>query len=97
MSFVQIIEYRTSKPADMEALAEEWEQATKGKRTTRRRFLCQDRDDRERFFNVVFFDSFESAMENSALPETDALSKRLVSVVDGPPTFYNLDVIDDRE
>ena len=97
MSFVQIIEYRTSKPAEMEALAEEWERATEGKRKARRRFLGQDRDDQERYFNVVFFDSYESAMENSALPETDALSKKLMSIADGPPTFYNLDVIDDRE
>ena len=80
MSFVQIIEYRTSKPAEMEVVAEEWEKATEGKRKTRRRFLCQDRDDRERFFNVVFFGSYESAMENSALPETDALSKKLMSL-----------------
>jgi hypothetical protein len=97
MSFVQIIEYRTSKPAEMEAVAEEWEKATAGRRTTRRRFLCQDRHDRKRFFNVVLFDSYESAMENSALPETDVLSKKLMSFADGPPTFYNLDVIDDRE
>ena len=97
MSFVQIIEYRTSKPAEMEALADEWEKATEGKRTTRRRFLGQDRDDRTRFFNVVFFDSYESAMENSALAETDALSKKFASIADGSPTFYNIDVIDDRE
>ena len=97
MSFVQIIQYRTSRPAEMEAVAEEWEEATRGKRKARRRLLCQDRDDRERYFNVVFFDSYESAIENSALPETDALSKKLMSFADGPPIFYNLDVIDDRE
>jgi hypothetical protein len=36
-------------------------------------------------------------MENSALPETDRLSKKLMSFADGPPTFYNLDVVDDQE
>lgn len=35
-------------------------------------------------------------MENSALPETDRLSKELMSFADGPPTFYNLDVVDDQ-
>ena len=62
-----------------------------------RRVLCQDRDNDGRYFNIVFFDSYEEAMENSALPETDRLSKKLMSFADGPPTFYNLDVIDDQE
>lgn len=96
MAFVQIIEFRTSRPDEMEAVGDEWEQATEGKRTVRRRVLCRDRDVPDRYFNVVFFDSHEEAAANSALPETDALSKKLFDLADGPPTFYNLDVMDDR-
>jgi hypothetical protein len=44
----------------------------------------------------VFFDSCEDAVENSALPETDAFSKRMMGFAEGPPTFYNLDIVDDR-
>jgi len=97
MGFVQIIEYRTSKPAEMQVVADEWEKATEGKRKARRRVLCQDRDNPGRYFNVVFFDSYEQAMENSAFPETDALSKKMMGFADGPPTFYNLDVVDERQ
>jgi hypothetical protein len=97
VAFIQIIEYRTSKPGEMQAVADEWAQATEGKRKARRRVLCQDRDNDGRYFNIVFFDSYEEAMENSALPETDRLSKKLMSFADGPPTFYNLDVVDDQE
>jgi len=97
MAFVQIIEYRTSKPAEMQAVADEWEAATSGKRMTLRRILCQDRDQPGRYFNIVFFDSYESAMENSAMSETDAFSKKLMTFADGHPSFYNLDVVDDRE
>jgi hypothetical protein len=97
MGFVQIIEYRTSKADEMEAVADEWEKASEGKRKARRRVLCQDRDDPGRYFNVVFFDSHEDAMENSALPETDSFSKRMMSLADGPPTFYNLDVVEDKQ
>jgi hypothetical protein len=61
------------------------------------RVLCEDRDNWGRYFNVVFFDSYEAAMANSALPEAEALSERLKALADGPPTFYNLDVVDDRE
>ena len=85
MTFVQIIEYRTTKPALMQAVAEEWEKATEGKRTVRRSVLCHDRDNSERYFNLVFFDSYEAAMENSAMPETDALSAKLMSFADGDP------------
>ncbi len=96
MSFVQVIEFRTSKPDDIQALADEWERTTEGKRKARRRVLCQDRDDPGRYLNIVFFDSYEEAMENSALPETDAFSKKLVGLLDGAPTFLDLDVLEDR-
>jgi hypothetical protein len=44
----------------------------------------------------VFFDSFEDAMKNSALPETDALAKKTAALADGPPVFFNLDIIEER-
>ena len=96
MAFVQIIEFRTSQPDEVRKVADEWEQATEGKRKTSRRVQCQDRDNPGRYFNIVFFDSYEEAMQNSSLPETDALSKKMMGLADGPPTFYNLDVDDDR-
>ncbi len=97
MAFVQIIEFRTSQPDEMRKVADEWERATEGKRKTARRVLCQDHDNPGRYFNIVFFDSYEEAMQNSSLPETDALSKKMMGFADGPPTFYNLDVQDDRQ
>ena len=96
MTFVQIIEFRSSQSDAMRKVAEEWEAATEGKRKTVRRVLCRDRDDPSRFFNIVFFDSYAAAMENSALPETDALSGKMMAFADGPPTFYNLDVEEDK-
>jgi hypothetical protein len=97
MSFVQIIEFRTTQPDQMRAVGEEWEKATEGKRKTRRRVFTQDRENPGRHFIMAFFDSYEDAMENSALPETDALSKKMMGFADGPPTFYNLDVLEERE
>jgi hypothetical protein len=96
MGFVQIIDVRTSQVDQMRAVGDEWEKATEGKRKTRRRIVTQDRDNPGRHFLIVFFDSYEDAMENSALPETDALSQKMMGFADGPPTFYNLDVIEDR-
>lgn len=97
MGFVQIIEFRTTRLDQIRALSDEWEKATTGKRTARRRVLAQDRDNPDRYFNIVFFDSYEEAMENSGLPETDSFSRRMMALGEGPPSFYNLDVIEDRE
>jgi hypothetical protein len=96
MAFIQIIEFRTSNLEAMEAVASRWEEATAGKRTAGRRILCRDRAVSNRYFNIVFFDSYESAMQNSRLPETQRFSAEMMSHADGPPTFYDLDVIDDR-
>jgi hypothetical protein len=97
MAFIQIIEFKTSRIGEMQAVEDEWEKATEGKRSAGRRLLCQDRDDPTRYLQVVFFESYEAAMENSALPETDSFSKKFMSLAEGAATFHNLTVIDDRE
>jgi quinol monooxygenase YgiN len=96
MAFIQIIEFHTSKADEVQALEDEWEQATEGKRTVRRSIITQDRNDPSRYLVVVFFDSYESATENSTLPETQALAEKQGALLDGPPVFHDLDVIDDR-
>ena len=96
MAFMQIIEFRTSNLDAMEAVAARWEEASAGKRTAGRRILCRDRAASNRYFNVVFFDSYESAMQNSKLPETRRFSQEMMNFADGHPTFYDLDIIDDR-
>jgi hypothetical protein len=93
--FVQIIEFRTSKLEEMQKVGDEWEAAAASTSTARRRVLCADRDNAGRYFNIVFFDSYEEAMQNSDLPVTQEFSQRLMSLADGPPTFYNLDVVQD--
>jgi hypothetical protein len=96
MAFVQIIEFRTSQSEEMQKVADEWEKATEGKRLATRRVLCEDRDQPGRYLNIVFFNSYEDAMQNSSLPETDELSSKMMGFAEGPPTFYNLDVVEDR-
>jgi hypothetical protein len=96
MSFVQLMQLQTSKLDEIRSDVEEWERATEGKRTVRRSVVCRDRDEPGRHFVIVFFDSYEEAMANSALPETDELSKKLMGHLDAAPTFYNLDVVEER-
>ena len=96
MPFVQIIEFRTSKIDEVKQVGEDWEAAASEGRLARRRLMCADRDDPSRYFNIVFFDSYEEAMENSNLPVTNEFAQKMMALADGPPTFYNLDVVDDR-
>jgi hypothetical protein len=97
MSFVQIIEFHTSKIDEVRSLGDEWEAAAAPDRTARRRILCRDRDDPSRYFNLVWFESYESAMENSQLPTTQDFSQRMMALGDGEPTFYNLDVLEEHD
>ena len=96
MAFVQIIDFRTSKLDEMRQLEDEWAASAGGQATARRVITCADRDDPGRYFQVVFFDSYESAMENSDLPATQEFAQKMMALGDGPPTFHNLDVVNDR-
>jgi len=96
MSFVQVIEFRTSDIESIKKTGQEWEQATAGKRTARRRVLTQDQHDPDRYLMMVFFDSYEAAMENSRLPETQAIAGRMMALAEGPPVFHDLEVLEDR-
>ena len=96
MGFVQIIEFRTSKVDEMRQAGDEWEAAVGADSKARRRVMCEDHDNPGRYFNIVFFDSYESAMENSNLPVTQEFSDKMMALGDGPSNFYNLDVVDDR-
>lgn len=96
MSFVQVIEFRTSKIDEMERVGNEWEAAAGTDSKARRRVLCRDRDNAGRYFNIVFFDSYDEALANSNMPVTQEFSQKMMALADGQPTFYNLDVVEDR-
>jgi len=96
MAFVQIIEFRTADIDRARQIDDEWWRATEGKRTVRRELLGLDRSDPSRCFAIVFFDSHKSAMENSDLPETQESAEQYRKMCDGPPVFYDLDIVEDR-
>ncbi len=96
MAFIQIIESRTKNFDELQTLSDEFFVATEGKRTLKRSIITRDRNDPDRYLILAFFDSYEAAMENSNLPETAAFAEKQVSLLDGPPTFYDLDVVNER-
>lgn len=96
MTFVQLVEFRMPDIAPAGDIDEQWWRATEGKRTVRRELMARDRSDPSRYFAIVFFDSYESAMENSRLPETMAAAEQYAKLSDGPPVFYDLEILGDR-
>ena len=96
MSFVQIIDMRTKNVDEIQNLEREWEKATEGKRTLRRSIIGRDRNDPNHYLVLAFFDSYESAMTNSNLPETSDFGQKQSALLDGPMQFTDLDIIEDR-
>ena len=96
MAFIQTIEMRTKEYEQLKALGDEFFASTEGKRTVRRSIVTRDRNDPDRYVLIVFFDSYESAMENSNLPETAEFAGKQTALLEGPPSFADLDIVEDR-
>jgi hypothetical protein len=87
--FVQIIEFTTSRIDEIEKLAESMGDMGFARRAT----ITADRDRSGTYLNIVEFDSYDEAMQNSSRPEVGEFAGKLAELCDGPPRFYNLDVV----
>ncbi|MEV0411950.1 ester cyclase [Streptomyces sp. NPDC050448] len=96
MTFVQIVDYETSRPEAVNEVFDRYLAKTQGKRTVSHSVLGKDRESDTHFVDVVEFPSYEEAMRNSHLPETDKMFQEMVALCDGMPRFTNLDVIRDE-
>jgi hypothetical protein len=89
--FVQIIEMKTSRIDEVDALIDEL-RSRGGPMPVVRATMAADRDRPGYYLNIVEFESYEAAMANSEKPETTEMAQRMASLCDEPPKFYNLDV-----
>jgi hypothetical protein len=92
--FVQIIEMQTSRFDEIQALGKEIRSRLDdgSPSSPLRGTFTADRDRPGVYLNIIEFDSYEAAMENSGRPETGEFAARLAKLCDAPPKFYNLDV-----
>ncbi|NBE53723.1 ester cyclase [Streptomyces boluensis] len=97
MTFVQVIDCRTSRFDEMNRLMDTWVEQTKGKRTATHNLIGKDRSDNSHFIEIVEFPSYEEAMRNSKLPETDRIFQEMVALCDEMPTFTDLDIVRDEQ
>ena len=95
-AFIQIMEYETTRPQEFDALLDEWIAATEGKRTATHDLHTQDRDHSGRYVDIIEFPSYEAAMRNSALPETQHIAARMRELCESDVRFLNLDVLRDE-
>jgi hypothetical protein len=96
MTFIQVMEYETTKPDEMSALLDEWIAATEGKRTATHDMHTRDRDHPGRYVDIVEFPSYEQAMRNSELPETRRIAGKMRALCSEDMRFMNLDVLRDE-
>ncbi|MFE0451338.1 ester cyclase [Streptomyces sp. NPDC058914] len=97
MTFVQLIDCRTSRFDEMNRLLDSWVAQTKGKRTATHALVAKDRSDASHLIEIVEFPSYEEAMRNSNLPETDRIFREMVALCDEMPIFTDLDVVRDEQ
>jgi hypothetical protein len=91
MSFIQIIDYETDQPAEIDARMREQMQSM-GEPMYTRLDQTQDQDNPRHFMTIVEFPSYEAAMENSNRPETDQMARELAALCTSGPSYANLDV-----
>ncbi|MFJ9808350.1 ester cyclase [Streptomyces sp. NPDC101158] len=96
MTFVQIIDCKTSDVDGLNRLMDRWVEQTQGKRTATHSMVGKDRSDASHVVEIVEFPSYDVAMRNSQLPETDRIFREMVALCDEMPTFTDLDVVRDE-
>ncbi|MGW2207564.1 ester cyclase [Streptomyces sp. NPDC001774] len=97
MTFVQVIDCKTSRADELNRLMDAWVEATQGKRTATHSIVGRDRADSTHVVEIVEFPSYEEAMKNSDLPETDRIFREMVALCDSEPSFTDLDVMRDEQ
>ncbi|MFM9369433.1 ester cyclase [Streptomyces sp. Da 82-17] len=97
MTFVQLIDIKTHDLDRLNRLMDDWVVATQGKRTATHSIVGRDRSDSTHVVEIVEFPSYEEAMKNSDLPETNRIFEEMVAACDGMPTFTDLDVVRDEQ
>jgi hypothetical protein len=96
MKFVQTVEFTTSRMDEMDEVEAEWRAATEGRRTVVRDLKTRDRDKPNTYVLIVEFDSYEDAMKNNDMPETEKIAEGMAKLADGPVIFRNLEVLEEN-
>ncbi len=93
--FIQVVTYATSRIDEIRAAGKKFGESSDG--GPNRVIITANRDTPGKYATLVEFNSYEAAMEQSNRPETGEFAAMMGALCDGPPTFYNLDVIESEK
>jgi hypothetical protein len=93
MGFLQVITFSTDRIDEFIQREHQWVVDSTGKRTSVGGQLWGDRDHPGRYVALDWFDSYESAMVNSHLPETDSFAHDAMALATGEVVFHNLEPV----
>jgi len=88
MNFVQIIEFSTTREADVDALLDQWLERTRGKRTATRGVQTRDRERANTYVQIIEFPSYEDAVHEVF----DAYRGNIVGLVEYQKAVPDLDL-----
>jgi len=95
MPYIQLVEFDTRHQADeVRSAMDAWLDASRAQRTLRMAVVAADHDRPNHYWELLEFASEHDAAEIAGLPETKAAFERWSSLLDGEPTFHNLDVVE---
>lgn len=97
MTFVQLIDCKTSRFDELDRIMDSWVEKTRGRRTATHDVMGRDRSDASHVIEIVEFPSYDEAMRNSHLPETDQVFRAMAALCDEMPTFVDLEVVRDEQ
>jgi hypothetical protein len=96
MPYIQLVEFDTRQPVDdVKRAMDSWLDATSGKRALRMAVVAAERDRPNHYWELLEFASEAEATRTAELPETKAALEKWTGLLDGEPTFHNLDVVEE--
>jgi hypothetical protein len=95
MRYIQLVEFHSSHPAqEVRGALDEWISVTTGKRTLQMAIVATEHGDPGHYWELLEYPSEADAQSAGDLPETKEAYERWLALVDGSPTFHNLDVVE---
>ncbi len=95
MRYIQLVEFDTNHPVhEVQQALDAWLAASRGKRTLHMAVVAADHDRANHYWELLAYASEQEALKTAELPETKAAFERWSGLLDGEPTFHNLDVVE---
>jgi quinol monooxygenase YgiN len=95
MPYIQLVEFDTRHQVDeVRRAMDDWLDQSRGQRALRMAVVAVDHDRPNHYWELLEFASAEDAARNAERAETKAAFTKWSSLLDGEPTFHNLDVVE---